>query len=254
VRLAEMSREAALARGAALWLTVGESLAREIANRIGIEPPSVIRNCCAGLMARRPSRLREDLGLSQGCRLVISLNSFRPNDGLEIVVDALALLPENIHLAILGTPARGAGAEMLLDRAASAGVRDRLHFPPLQPPSRLVEYLAGADMGVVALRPITSNLRVALPNRIFELFAAGLPVATSRIEDIAALTTRFDAGRVYDEDDPRAAAAAIADILDHLPQYRTSTANAALDLTWERESLQYLRALEKLAEAGPLGA
>ncbi|HVT26671.1 MAG TPA: glycosyltransferase, partial [Lacipirellulaceae bacterium] len=197
---------------------------------------------------------RADLGLTTDCRLVISLNSFRPNDGLETVVDALALLPDNVHLAVLGTPARGTAADILLQRAASAGTRARLHFPPLQMPSRLVGYLAGADMGVVALRPLTANLRVALPNRLFELIAAGVPVATSRTTDIAALVTRFRAGCVYDEDDPHAAAAAIADILDHSERYREAVANAMRDLNWNQEGLHYLRAIEDLAGVGTAGS
>jgi glycosyltransferase involved in cell wall biosynthesis len=102
-------------------------------------------------------------------------------------------------------------------------------------------------MGVIALRPITANLRVALPNRVFELIAAGLPIAVSRTGDIAALVTGLKAGQVYDEDNSRAAASAIAEILGQLERYRTATAAAMLELNWEREGLVYLRAIEKLA-------
>jgi glycosyltransferase involved in cell wall biosynthesis len=246
LRRAEIAREVSIARRADLWLTVGDSLAHEITRRLGIDSPLVIRNCCSQARTRAPGRLRADLGLPPGCRLIISLNSFRPNDGLETVVDALSFLPMDVHLAVLGTPARGADAKMLVSHL-SAATRDRLHFPELQRPSQLVDYLSDADMGIVALRPITTNLRVALPNRVFELIAAGLPLAASRIDDISALVTRYGIGQIYDEDDPRAAASAIIDILDHLERYRTATADAALELNWEREGLAYLRAIENLA-------
>jgi glycosyltransferase involved in cell wall biosynthesis len=246
LRVAEMSLERPIAESAMRCLTIGSALAERIGGMFGGNRPVVIRNCTASKLKPGFSSLRADLGLSDRHRLIATLNSFRPNDGLEVVVDALSLLPESDHLVVLGAASQGVSSKVLMRRASGNGTLHRLHFPPLQPASKLVDYISAADMGVVPLRPSTSNLRIALPNRVFELLAANLPVAVSRLRDVADLVTEFDAGQVYDEDSPQAAARAITEILGDLPRYRAAAANAARSLNWEREGSTYLKVIEEL--------
>lgn len=248
LRLAEITRERAVARTADRWLTVGGALADEIARRFGIAAPLVLRNC------REPhssadTRIRHDLGLDAGAQLVLALNSVRAGEGLEVVVEALRYLPAHVHLAVLGQGTGGSSGDRLRGVAAAGGAAGRLHFPPLQAASDLIGYASGADIGVIPRQTVTDNLSLSLPNRFFEMVAAGLPPAVSRVGEIASLVNRYGIGVVFDENDPRAAAAAISEVLARLRQgdLRARVAVAAQELSWEREQIPYIAMIESLA-------
>jgi glycosyltransferase involved in cell wall biosynthesis len=248
MRLAEIAREQAVARSADRWLTVGGALADEIARRFRIAAPLVVRNC------REPhpnadTRLRRDLGLDAEAQLVLALNSVRAGEGLEVVVEALRYLPPQVHLAILGQGTDGAIGDRLRLVAAAEGTAGRLHFPPLQSASDLIGYASGADIGVIPRQTVTDNLSLSLPNRFFEMVAAGLPPAVSRVGEIAALVNHYGIGVVFDENDPRDTAAAITEVLARLRQgdLKARVSAAAQELSWEREQIPYIALIESLA-------
>ncbi|WP_395022695.1 glycosyltransferase family 4 protein [Dongia sp.] len=249
LRLAEIAREQEIARTADQWLTVGGTLAAEITRRFRIAAPLVVRNCRQPHLAP-DARIRRDLGLDGAAQLVLALNSVRAGEGVEVIVEALRHLPAHVHLAILGQGTDGAGGERLRSIAAAAGAGGRLHLPPLQPASEVIGYASGADMGIIPRQPVTDNLSLSLPNRFFEMVAAGLPLAVSRVGEIAALVDHHGIGVVFDENNPRAAAAAIAEVLDLLRQgdLKARVLAAAHQLSWDREQIAYVELIESLGQ------
>jgi glycosyltransferase involved in cell wall biosynthesis len=256
LRLAEIARETALARGAAGWITVNDSLADDIALRLGVRRPLVLRNCpCAGRWLS-DGRLRRDLGLPEQARLLLHLNTLRPGEGVETAIDALTRLPGDIHLAALGPEGQAGFVERMRRRALESGVAGRFHVPPLQPVDKIAAYVAGADIGVIARQGTSRNNRLSLPNRLFQLIGAGLPVATTPLVEIARIVREWGLGQVFDEGNPDALAAAVQTMLmpAALDGFRRAAAAAAAALVWEQESLPYVRLIETLARPTPAGA
>jgi glycosyltransferase involved in cell wall biosynthesis len=256
LRLAEIERETALARNVASWITVNDSLADDIALGLGVRRPLVLRNC--PLAGEWPSdgRLRRDLGLPDEVRLLLHLNTLRPGEGVETAIDALTRLPADIHLAALGPEGQPGFVERMRRRAAENGVANRFHLPPLQPVDKIAAYVAGADIGVIARQGSSRNNRLSLPNRLFQLVGARLPVAATPLVEIARIVREWGLGQVFDEADPDALAAAVRAMLmpAALAGFRRAAAAAAAALVWERESVPYVRLVETVADTLPTAA
>jgi glycosyltransferase involved in cell wall biosynthesis len=88
----------------------------------------------------------------------------------------------------------------------------------------------GADVGIWTLPNLCKSFYYALPNKLFEYLAAGLPVLTANYPEAARIVERYEVGITFDAYSPESIAAAI-DVLAHNPSLRTrmrANARAAL--------------------------
>jgi glycosyltransferase involved in cell wall biosynthesis len=256
VRLAEMRREIDIARSAEGWVTVNQALADDIAERFRVPPPLVLRNCQYDGNWPSDGRLRRDLGLSEQARLLLHLNTLRPGEGVETAIDALAVLPREVHFAALGPEGERGFVARMRRHAAARGVADRFHVPPLQPVHAIAAYAAGADIGVIARQGVSRNNRLSLPNRLFQMIGARLPVAATPLPEIARLVREWGLGELFDEDDAAALAAAVGMMLEPaaLAGFRLAADRAASSLVWERESAPYVKMIETLGSTAWSGS
>lgn len=249
LRLAEIGHEIEIARRADSWVTVNDALADAIVDRFGVSRPLVLRNCHHEGRWQSDGRLRSDLGLTENARVLLHLNTLRRGEGIETAIEALAQLPADIHLVALGPMPERGYLDGIRRQAVERGVADRFHVAPMQPAHRLPAYIAGADIGVIARQGISRNLRLSLPNRLFQMIAARLPVIATPLPEIARVVRDWGVGLLFDEFDPHALAAAIRTMTapSALAGFRTAVDHAAGSLTWERESGAYVRLIEELA-------
>jgi glycosyltransferase involved in cell wall biosynthesis len=190
--------------------------------------------------------------LTNKARILLHLNTMRPGEGVETAIDALAQLPSEFHLVALGpAPERGFVA-LMRRRATSFGVAERFHIAPLQPPHAVLAYIAGADIGIIARQGRLQNLRLSLPNRLFQMIAARLPVVATPLPEISRIVRTWRLGLLFDESDPAGLAAAVRRLVEPsaLAQFRGAADKAARALTWDRESATYVRSIERLAGRG----
>lgn len=90
-------------------------------------------------------------------------------------VEAMPKLPENAVLFFVG-PGEAEFKAQLARRAAELGVGDRVIFHPLVPSEELLEWTASADVGLQVQRNLGLNSYYCAPIKLFQYFAAGLPV------------------------------------------------------------------------------
>lgn len=256
VRLAEIRREAEIAQRADGWITVNDSLADAAVGRFNVPRPLVLRNFQDEEQWRSDGRLRGDVGLTGDARILLHLNTMRHGEGVETGIDALAHLPADFHLVALGpVPERGF-LRKIRRYAAVCGAAGRFHIAPLQPPHAVLPYIAGADIGIIARQGGRQNFRLSLPNRLFQLIAARLPVVATKLPEIARIVESRGIGLLFDEADPAGLAAAVVKIMEPsaLAGYREAADRAARAFTWDRESAAYVRFIERLAQGLPLEA
>lgn len=248
LRLAEIEQEMRIAKQADGWITVNDALADAAAERFGIERPAVVRNCQDTRYFGSDGRLRNDLGLGRGARILLHLNTLRREEGVLTAIDALTHLPEEVHLVGLGPiPKRGFRREMLR-HAVERGVSGRFHIAPLQPPHAVAEYIAGADIGVIARQSGLQNLRFSLPNRVFQMIAARLPVIATPLPEIAKLVRGWGVGTLFAEGDAAGLAAAVRATMQPsvMTGLRAALDRAAGQLSWKHESSRYVGLIEAL--------
>jgi glycosyltransferase involved in cell wall biosynthesis len=180
------------------------------------------------------ANVREALGLSDDAFLIAAAGNSKEGTSFEPIFDALAALPDRVHLAFVG---RNYGAAAAL--ASARGVDRHVHFLPPVPPAEVKSFIGGADVAAILYWPITSNFLNALPNRLYQAIAAGLPLLyPETMRAIRALCEEHDVGVPIDPRDAASVLAGIRRLLDdprELERLRANVRQAAGQVNWERE-------------------
>jgi glycosyltransferase involved in cell wall biosynthesis len=131
------------------------------------------------------------------------------------LVDALALLaPRWPGLSLLGVGdphAETYGADMLA-RARRCGIEGRLEYRPRLPWRLLQAHLARSVVGLVLYNDCANN-RVALPNRLFDFMAHGVPVIATDFPLVRDVVAQADCGLLLADGRPESIADAIESLL-----------------------------------------
>jgi glycosyltransferase involved in cell wall biosynthesis len=234
--------DARIIRRCARIVTVSNGLADWMVRRYRIARPALIRNCRHYVEIRPDDRIRRDAGLGDGDRLALYLNSLYPGQGLEQLIDSIGYLPDNIHVATLGPVTKPDYADALLRQAREVGNARRFHVLPPKPPDEMLQYAAGADIGVVPRQNTSFNNYISLPNRIFELTMSRLPIAAPSLPDMKRFVEEYGVGISFDETDPRDIARVVAEMLEpgRLAGFRARMEEVARELCWEREGARFV--------------
>jgi glycosyltransferase involved in cell wall biosynthesis len=228
-------------------IAVSDGIAARLQSRYRLRtPPTVIRNVpdLPPSGARPAPDLRRTLGTGEA-PLILHQGAVAAGRGCETLLGALALLPE-AHLLFLG--AEGPYAERLRGVASEKGVGARTHWMEPVALEALLSHTAQADVGVSLLEDSCENHRLALPNKLFEYIAAGLPVVVSDLPEAARLVRAREIGWCADPADPESVAVALRAALAHGgdADLRRRLGEAASELTWEREQQRLLAVYERL--------
>lgn len=189
-RLAGRCIERACARRAAAVVTVSDPIAQELQVRLDLDGrPLVVVSCPpleqlqapATATARGPLRAVYQGGPGLG----------RP---LAEVAQAAAHAPGvRVHLRVAGVAAGALPAWLGLE----ADLAGAVGLDPVRP-DEVVAALAGFDVGVIAIRPLSRNDELGFPNKLFEYLMAGLAVAAPDLPGLAPLVLGEGVGVVYE--------------------------------------------------------
>jgi glycogen(starch) synthase len=247
------------ARDADAVVTVNDALAVELGHRLSAQRIVVVHNCPPRPHGPWPpaDRLRPALGLAPGTPIALYHGGFSPHRGLEVLAEAI-LQPglEGVHAVYLGYGSLRGQLETL---AADPRFGGRLHVLDPVSPEAVVEWVAGADVAVMAIQPSTVNHYLSTPNKLFEALAAGVPVVASDFPEIRRIVAGDPAGPLgvlCDPTSPAVVATAIRTILS-LPEgeraaWRLRCRQAAeARWNWETEGARLLQLYRSWVEPGP---
>jgi glycosyltransferase involved in cell wall biosynthesis len=229
--------EARYIRDAAVVITVSEPIADVLQERYQLpRRPSVVLNVPVGApprdVAAAPT-VRSLLELPAGTPLLVYSGAVSAARGIDILVDALGLLP-GVHLALVTVPFPHPRTEMLMERAAGLGAGDRLHPLPPVGQDELLHYLSGADVAVHPMPGGSPNHDQAMPNKLFEYLHAGLPLVVADAKLMADFVRRNDLGEVFRSGDPADLAAAVTRVLES-DRARPSREELAKRYSWQAQ-------------------
>jgi glycosyltransferase involved in cell wall biosynthesis len=210
------------ARRASRVMTVNRPYAEVMAERFGVPLPAIVLNASyrqpmTTTTARPKPILHERLGLAPEIRLVLYHGGLSPDRGIEQLIDALPLLPADVHLVLLGY---GTLETSLRAQAAEPPLTGRLHLLPAVPPAELLDWVASADVAAMPIQPTTLNHRLTTPNKLLEAMAVGVPVVASNLPGMAGIVEETGCGVLCDSTDPASIALAIRTLLDASPAER----------------------------------
>lgn len=151
---------------------------------------------------------RKELGLPEEGRLLVTVAHLGHRKGHHEVIRAIAGLPDDVRLAIIGGPAQGEMPEKLRAVAAEVGVENRLMLPGSQPYERVPFYFSAADVSVLA------SYREGCPNAVLESLACGTPVVASDVGAVRDILPVPDVGRIVPPEEIGPLRDALAYVLD----------------------------------------
>jgi len=239
--------EKRIIRNANVVMAVGPAVAESTAKSYGITCPEVVRNCCLYTQIDRNNRIKEALGIENEDKVCIVIGSIYNNQGFEQLIDCVSYLESDIHIAALGPESEPGLIDHLKNVAETSQVSSRFHILPPRPPFDLIHYSSGADLGIIARQKNCLNNIYSLPNKIFELIMARLPVACSRLPNIEQIVHKYGIGQSFDETDPQDIARTINTMIEDEIQYaayKDAVDKAAGTLCWEHEGRKYVSFLE----------
>ena len=115
-------------------------------------------------------KARELIGLSTEIKLVGSAGRLVEVKAYDVLIDAIAMLPDNVHLVLVGD---GPERDSLQDRARGEGVGERVHFLGLR--ADLPEIIPALDTFCL------SSHNEGLPRVVLEAQSCGVPVVATDV-------------------------------------------------------------------------
>jgi glycosyltransferase involved in cell wall biosynthesis len=249
-------REGVLVRRADTLVTVNHALADVLSRRYQPRRTIVVYNSPPARDPRNagtgPDLLRAATGIPAEAPIVIHDGGLSPAGGLELLVEAM-LEPEleRAHLVLLGYgPLRDALAAM----AREGRFGGRIHVLDAVPPEDVVSWISTADVEAITRPGINLNVTLSTPNKLFECFAAGVPLVVSDLPGMRGIVLDDDGalGTVCDPSSPASIAQGISAILDLPPAARTELRQrcrqaAARRWNWETQVQRLVATYERIA-------
>ena len=236
--LAEQIREAferKFIRRADAVITVSETIAERLGKHYGQPRPTVVLNAPPALPEEtEPLLLRTNLGIPDTARIALYLGSMVPGRGLEVLIEATAMV-DDIYLVIMGG-ASDARMEALRTVARDAGISPRVHVLPPVPSDQVHRVFQAADLSVIPIHPSCESYRLSLPTKLFHSLRAGVPVVATPLPEIEALLAYLQTGVVAEDFSAKAMAAALQQPLT------AKTENSLSPYSREAANESYLRA------------
>ena len=190
--------ERALARAADRVVTISDSLRRFTIERVGV-PAAKVETIHYGLDdPPAPWGGNPTDPVPADARVLLSVSRLTAQKGIDVAVRALAALPDDVFLVVLGEgPERGA----LESLARKLGVDGRLHLPGRVPD--VTAWLRRASAYVHPARWEGFGLAV------LEAMVCGLPVVATSVSSLPELVVDGETGVLVPPDDPAALAAGV---------------------------------------------
>ncbi|QTE29033.1 glycosyltransferase [Pengzhenrongella sicca] len=246
------AKETEMALAADHVVTLSETLRAELIERgVPASGITVVPNAVdAALLSRcaTPESARRALNLPTEGFWVGTVSSLVDYEGLDTMIDAVALLRErgvDARALIVGD---GASRPALERRAAEAGLSDVVVFTGRVPRERAADYHEALDVFVVPRRDVRVARRVT-PLKPIEAMACGRPVVASDLPALAELIEPHGSGVLV----PPGDAAALAGALEQLSaspiareQYAAAGRAFAGSRTWKHAGSAYLDLYQRL--------
>lgn len=185
---------------------------------------------------------REELALPKDKKILILQGAgINVDRGAEEAVEAMTMLSDDYLLLIIGA---GDVMSELEAMVVSMGLGNKVTFKPRMPYEELMQYTMNSDIGLSLDKKGSGNYDLALPNKIFDSIAAGIPVLIGTTTEAKRIVNEYRVGSVLQEVTASAIATEVERLFAHpeeLENYREQTKVASQSLNWTTEEQELFR-------------
>lgn len=240
--------ERKFARRATAVNTFGRKVGEVLAEHTGRRDINIVYN--APLREPSSANVRVDLHLPPDQSLLIYVGKVTIGRGVGEILELLPNLP-NVFFATVG-PSDGRTRKTLLRRALKLGVANRFRTLPPVPHEQVTAYIQGAELGVISVEPVTLSYRYCMPNKLFELSFANVPIISNELDEIAEFLAEHGNGEIVDFTNPRRLTYMLYRMLTDNARYRMSPETMermAQNYSWDAQAAK-IRQIYSTALAG----
>jgi glycosyltransferase involved in cell wall biosynthesis len=249
IRRAYFQKEKRYIRRAQAIITVNEFIAGLMQERYNLGPIHVLYNCADASPSFDPERERDRSPLRTqlpGTGPVLLYQGWLSEErNIGTLIEALVHVPPPARLAVIGY---GDCLEALRQLAQQRGVADRVHFLGKVPSDDMLNYTAGADLGLIPYLPIDDNHRYCSPNKFFEFVQACVPILAHDLPFFRQMAKRHGVVACTDYTSAESLGRAITALLQSgaSAQMRRRCFEARKVLNWSVEGEKLLTLYERL--------
>jgi len=217
-----------------LVLTTGEMDSQFIQQYYKITNVIVLRNLPNNYAPGAEINLKAKLSIPENSRILLYQGVLLQGRGLAKTIEAIKNLG-NVHFVILGEGVERKNLEKL---AGDLDISQRVHFLGTINQSELVNYTVEADIGLSLIENISLSYYYALPNKLFEYIAAGVPVICSDLPQMKMIIDKYKVGECFNMDSGGSLESKFSQLIDNrdmLREYSINAKEASKELNWRVE-------------------
>jgi len=225
-------------------LTVNESIAQLLVGKYSIRKPEIVMNVPQLSGEIQPVDLRREYGFKTEYVMVFQ-GVLRPGQGLVRSVKAVAA-NENISLLVIGDGPERRKLEQYIN---DYNLTDRVKCSGMLPSEVLLNYTAGADAGFMLIEPLALNSYLALPQKLFQYIAAGVPPVVTALPELEKIVLTEQLGLVLDKDSSSEDSVNLKRFIENsLEGCRKACQKTAANYDWEKERKKLIALCRRLSD------
>ena len=165
-------------------IVVSHSIENWYTRAYKIRKITTIKNIPETTSVTRVRNTKSILGLEETSQLYIYVGLLSGGRGIELLLNAFKNLQgSSKHLLFLGYGD--------LESKVKANLGPNTHYLSAVPSHEVLEYVAGADVGLSIIENTCLSYYYSLPNKVFEYMAAGVPFICSDFPDVKSEFEQF---------------------------------------------------------------
>jgi glycosyltransferase involved in cell wall biosynthesis len=215
-------------------LTTGKLDSEFLEKYYGINNTLVIRNIPLYQQPLLKINFRKLYNIADDKIILLYQGVLLEGRGIPLILKTMSKLPQT-YLILLGDGEKKKNFQKL---AVDLGISNRVIFAGTILQKDLINYTAGADVGLSLIENISISYYHALPNKLFEYIMAGLPVLCSDLPQMKVIIDNYNVGEsinIEAEDNILIVLKKWIDEPNLLSDFRKNCALAAKELNWQKE-------------------
>ncbi len=217
-----------------LILTTGELDSEFIRTNYNVKNDLVLRNLPLYKKSKSPVNYYEIPGIDENKKVLLYQGVVLHGRGLKMIFEFLQTTDDFI-LVIVGT---GEMLEYYKQLSIQLKLNDKVFFIGKIPQDKLMDYTAGAFVGLSLIENVSLSYYYALPNKLFEYIMAEIPVITTNLPQMKKIINQYNTGFVIEENNLNQLNEVLKNLLNNKSLYNEIKNNcrcASEELCWDIE-------------------
>jgi glycosyltransferase involved in cell wall biosynthesis len=224
------------------FITVSIVISEEYKRLYNVENPVVVYNSPHRVEVESNRLLRNEFNVPDDALLFLYQGGLSASRGIEVLLETFERMNDSkLHLVLMGS---GIHEDLC---AAAAKRCESIHLRPPVPYHELIQYTAGADIGVISTQNLCLNNWFCMPNKMFEYIQAGVPVLCNDLYDCRRVIKEYGLGEIIPEYTSSALEIIVKSMATmDLNKYQGGLKRAKEHFVWESEEPKLLKIYQRI--------